>query len=75
MIVQKVTDQTRSNFYAAFTMIRSKLRSRYPERASALDFKDCATPRSGHNDVVFDLLVETGVLHLIVLLSNFSKLY
>ena len=31
-------------------------RSYYPERASALDFKD-STQRFGHKDVIFDLLI------------------
>ena len=29
------------------------------ERASALNFEDAATPRFGHNDVVFDLFIES----------------
>ena len=32
------------------------------------------TPRFGYGDVVFDLFIETRFLHLITLLSNFSKL-
>ena len=28
-----------------------------------------------HSDVVFDLCIETSFLHLIALLSNFSKLF
>ena len=50
-------------------------RSHYSERASALDFKDTSAPRFGHSDVVFDLFLETCFLHLIVLLSNFCKLF
>ena len=50
-------------------------RSHYPERASALDFKDTSAPRFGHSDVVFDLFLETRFLHLIALLSNFCKLF
>ena len=50
-------------------------RSHYLERASALEFKDAAAPRSGHSDVVLDLFIETQFLHLIALLSNFSKLF
>ena len=46
----------------------------YPERVSALDFKDTATPRSGHTEV-FDLFIETRISHLITLLLNFSKLF
>ena len=34
--------------------------SHYPERASALDFKDATTPRFGHSDVVFNLVIETN---------------
>ena len=51
------------------------VRSHYPERASALDFKDTSAPRFGHSDVVFDLFLETRFLHLIALLSNFCKLF
>ena len=50
-------------------------RSHYPERASALDFKDTSAPRFGHSDVVFDLFLETRFSHLIALLSNFCKLF
>ena len=38
------------------------VRSHYPDRASALGFKDTATPRFGHSDVVFYLFIETRVL-------------
>ena len=48
-------------------------RSHYPERASGLNFKDTDTPRFRHSDVVFDLFIETRLLHLLTLLSNFSK--
>ena len=34
-------------------------RNHYPERASALDFENAATPRFGHKNVVFDLFIET----------------
>ena len=51
----------------------SVTRSHYPERASALDFKDAAVPRIGHSDAVFDLFRETFVFNRI--LSNFSKLF
>ena len=37
----------------------SEIRSHYPERASALDFKYDAAPRFSHGDVVFDLFIET----------------
>ena len=39
--------------------------SHYPERASALHFKDAATPKVGHMiaDVVFNLFIETRFLH------------
>ena len=50
-------------------------RSHYSEKASAFNFKDTTAPRFGHNDVVFDLVVETHFWRLIVLLSNFSKLF
>ena len=50
-------------------------RSHYQEKASALGFKDTATLRFGHSDVVFDLFIETRFLHLITLLSNFSQLF
>ena len=50
-------------------------RSHYPERASALDFKDTSAPRFGHSDVVFDLFLETRFLHLIALLSIFVNLF
>ena len=50
-------------------------RSHYPERASALDFKDTSAPRFGHSDVVFDIFLETRFLHLIALLSNLCKLF
>ena len=50
-------------------------RSHYPERASALDFKDTSAPRFGHSEVVFYLFLETRFLHLIALLSNFCKLF
>ena len=46
--------------------------SRYPEGASAPNLKNAATPRFGHSDVVFDLFIETCILHLITLLSKFS---
>ena len=36
-----------------------RVRSHYPETASALDFKDAATPRFGPSDVAFDLFTET----------------
>ena len=49
------------------------LESHYSERASALDFKDAATPRLGHGDVVFDLFIEARFSHLIALLFNFFK--
>ena len=39
--------------------------SHYPEETSAWDFKDTATPRFGHSDLVFDLLTEMRFLHLI----------
>ena len=45
-------------------------RSHYPERVSALDFKDAATLRLGHSDVVFDLFIETRFLHFINFLLN-----
>ena len=44
-------------------------RSHYPERASALDFKDISAPRFGHSNVVFDLFLETCFLHLIALIQ------
>ena len=48
-------------------------RTHYPDKASALDFKDAASPRFGHSDVVFDIFIETGFfLHLIALPSNFD---
>ena len=50
------------------------VRSHYPERASAIDFKDTAYQRFGHSDVAFDLFIETLFLHLITLLSSFSNL-
>ena len=34
-------------------------RSRYPQRASALDFKDAIAPRFCDSDVVFELFIET----------------
>ena len=35
-------------------------KSHYPEKASALDFKDATTPIFGQSDVVFDLIyIET----------------
>ena len=40
--------------------------------ASALDFKDAATLRFGHSNIVFDLLLETSFSHLITLLFNFQ---
>ena len=46
------------------------IRSHYKERASALDFKDAATLRFGHSNIVFDLLLETSFSHLITLLFN-----
>ena len=46
----------------------------YLEIASALDFKNAATRRFGHSDVVCDLFIETSFSHLISLLFNFSKL-
>ena len=44
------------------------------ERASALNFKDTATPRFGHSNVVLNLFIETLVLYLITLMSKFSNL-
>ena len=43
------------------------------ESKSALDFKDTATPIFSHSKVVFDLFVETHVLHIIAFLFNFSN--
>ena len=54
--------------------IISTIRSNHLERASDLDFKDSAAPKFGHSFAVFDLFIETHFLHLIALLSNFSKL-
>ena len=51
------------------------LRSHYPERASALDFKHAATLRFCHSNVVFDLFIGTRILHLIALLSSFQNLF
>ena len=48
-------------------------RSHYPEKESALYFKDAVAQRFGHSDVVFYLLKETHFLHLIALLSKFSN--
>ena len=49
------------------------MRSHYPDRASALEYKDAAASRFSHSDVVFDLFIETCFFfHLITLLSNFS---
>ena len=47
------------------------IRSHYKERTSALDFKDAATLKFGHSNIVFDLLLETSFSHLITLLFNF----
>ena len=38
-----------------------------------LEFKNATTLRVGHSDVVFDLFIETRLLHLITLLANISK--
>ena len=45
-------------------------RSHYPERASALDLKEPATPRFGHSNVVCDLFIETRFSHLIACNTN-----
>ena len=50
------------------------IKSHHPEGASSSDFKDAATPRFGHSDVVYDLFIEACVLHLIAFLSNFSNI-
>ena len=44
--------------------------SSYLERSSTLDFKDAATPRFDHSNVVFDLFMETRFSHLIASLSK-----
>ena len=45
------------------TVLSSHSRSYYRKRASALNFKDAATPRFDHSDVVFDLFIETRFVH------------
>ena len=65
------TLSTRHHFWTGLQV--ADTRSHYLERASALDFKDAATPRFGHSDVVFDLF--DMFLLLINLLSDFSKLF
>ena len=46
----------------------------YPERASALDFEDAATPKFGHGDVNLNLFTETRFYALNCLLYPiFSK--
>ena len=75
----KISDPMESGFQTGDNAILescdqgSSARSHYLERASVLDFKDAATLRFGHRDVVFDLFTETHFLHLITLLSNFQN--
>ena len=50
-------------------------RSYYLKRSSALDIKDTTNQRFGYSDVLLDLFIETNFLHLVALLSSFSKLF
>ena len=41
--------------------VLNKVRSHYPERASALDFKDAAALPCGHSNVVFRLYLVMNI--------------
>ena len=49
--------------------------SHYPERAYTVDFKDAATLRFGHSDVIFDLFTETRFCTQSPSYPNFQNFY
>ena len=51
------------------------IRIHYPERVSALDFKDATAQKFDHSDVVLSIHRINLLLKFITLLSNFAKVF
>ena len=83
MLIEKsrATDSAKSHFefFAGFAFVLShSIRSdqeSLPGESICLEVQKRRSQKFDHSNVVFDLFIETRFLHLISLLSNFSKLF